>query len=70
MIKVDVGNRIRELRKNKNYTQEKLAKLCELDRTYINSIEKGKRNISLVNLEIIADNLGVSLYEFFSYLKK
>lgn len=70
MIKVDVGNRIRELRKNKNYTQEKLAKLCELDRTYINSIEQGKRNISLVNLEIIADNLGVSLYEFFSYLKK
>jgi transcriptional regulator with XRE-family HTH domain len=63
-IKVAIGNRIKELRKNK-YSQEELADLAGLDRTYINSVENGKRNISIENIEKIAKALGCTLQEFF-----
>jgi transcriptional regulator with XRE-family HTH domain len=39
--------------------------LAELDRTYINSIENGRRNVSIVNLEKIANAIGMTVYEFF-----
>ena len=53
MIKQIVGNRIRELRSNAGLSQEKLALAANLDRTYIASVENGKRNISIINLEKI-----------------
>lgn len=65
-IQVVVGNRIKELRKRNNLTQEELALLCGLDRTYINSVENGKRNISIVNLEKISIALNTRLSTFFS----
>ncbi len=65
-IQVVVGNRIKELRKRNNLTQEELALLCGLDRTYINSVENGKRNISIVNLEKISNALNTRLSTFFS----
>ncbi len=65
LIQQDVGNRIRELRKNNSLSQEKLAAIAELDRTYIASVERGKRNISIVNLEKITKALDISLSEFF-----
>ena len=64
-IKVDVGNRIKELRTGKGISQETLAHLAGLDRTYITSVEHGKRNISIVNLEKISMALNVSLSDFF-----
>lgn len=64
-IRVLVGNRIKELRKLNNLTQEQLAHLCGLDRTYINSVENGNRNISVVNLEKITAALRISLSSFF-----
>ena len=67
MIRAKVGTRIRQIRKAKKISQETLANICELDRTYITSVECGKRNISIINLEKITDALGVSLQEFFSY---
>ena len=67
MIKKKVGNRIKELRKELRLSQEKLANNCELDRTYIASVENGKRNISIVNLEKIANALNVSLEKFFAF---
>lgn len=67
MIKIKVGNRIKELRKELGLSQEKLANNCELDRTYIASVENGKRNISIVNLEKIANALNVSLEKFFAF---
>lgn len=67
MIKIKVGNRIKELRKELGLSQEKLANNCELDRTYIASVENGKRNISIVNLEKIVEALGVSLEKFFAF---
>lgn len=49
-----VGNRIRSLRLAANLSQEKLAFESELDRTYIGSVERGERNISIINLRKIA----------------
>lgn len=67
MIKKKVGNRIKELRKELGLSQEKLANICELDRTYITSVENGRRNISIVNLEKIVNTLGVTLEKFFAF---
>ena len=65
MIQQLIGNRIREVRKEKGYSQEELAALADLDRTYMTSVECGKRNISIVNLHRIAKALGVTLEELF-----
>jgi ribosome-binding protein aMBF1 (putative translation factor) len=54
------GERVRELRKHKGLSQEALALACALDRTYIGSVERGERNISLINIHRIAEALGVS----------
>ena len=65
-IKEKVGQRIKELREEKNLTQEKLGHLSNIDRTYINSVENGKRNISIKNIEKISLALNISLKEFFN----
>jgi transcriptional regulator with XRE-family HTH domain len=54
-----IGKKIRSLRQKQNLTQEKLADLCFLDRTYIGGIERGERNFSLINLFKIANSLNV-----------
>lgn len=54
------GNRVRELRKHKGLSQESLALACDLDRTYIGGVERGERNISIVNIYKIAEALGTS----------
>lgn len=59
------GNRVRELRKLKQLSQETLALVCDLDRTYIGGVERGERNISLVNICKIAEALGVDTKELF-----
>ncbi|WP_339687973.1 helix-turn-helix transcriptional regulator [Gimesia maris] len=62
-ILVRFGQRVRKLRKEQGYSQENFAYTCELDRTYIGGIERGERNLSLRNIERIADTLKVSLAE-------
>ena len=59
------GRRIQVLRKEKGLSQEKFALMIDMDRTYYASVEAGKRNISLMNIQKIADGLGVSLSELF-----
>ena len=54
-IKLLVGKRVRELRNSIGISQEELADLAGLDRTYITSVECGKRNISIVNIEKLAN---------------
>ncbi|MBX9852858.1 MAG: helix-turn-helix domain-containing protein [Cytophagaceae bacterium] len=54
-----IGDRIRDLRTEANLSQEKLAFACNLDRTYIGSVERGERNISALNLKKIAKALKV-----------
>lgn len=65
-IKEKIGKRLRELRTAKGLSQEKFSFECGLDRTYIASIEQGKRNVSVVNIEKIATALGFSMSEFFN----
>ena len=64
-IRVKIGQRLRELRNKKGLSQERFAFACDLDRTYIASIEQGKRNVSIANIEKIAQALDMSIYEFF-----
>jgi len=59
------GERIRALRNERGYSQESLALECGLDRTYIGGVERGERNISLVNIYKIARALKVSPKDFF-----
>jgi len=56
-----IGNRIRELRLEANLSQEKLSFACDLDRTYIGSVERGERNISVINLRKIAKTLNIDV---------
>lgn len=65
MITVEIGKRIKELRQQTGLSQEKFALKIEMDRTYLASVESGKRNISIVNLEKIANGLSISLSELF-----
>ena len=65
-IKVLVANRIREIRVKRGFSQESLALEAGLDRTYINSVENGRRNISIQSLAKITNALETSFKEFFS----
>lgn len=60
------GKRVIELRLQKGFTSQiALANKANMDRTYIGGIERGERNISLVNIEKLAKTLGISLEELF-----
>lgn len=62
-VKRRFGNRMKELRKNKGLSQEKLAMEIEMDLTSVNEIEKGHRSPKLITMYKIARALGVSLKE-------
>ena len=67
-IKKLFGNRVRELRKKKEFSQESFAAHCGLDRTYIGGIERGERNVALKNIQVIANSLDITLEELFKDL--
>lgn len=60
---VKFGNRIRILRKKKNWTQEDLAYKTGFHRTYIGMIERGERNPSLININVFAEVFKISVSE-------
>jgi transcriptional regulator with XRE-family HTH domain len=64
-IKSKIGKRIKEIREKKSISQKDLSFSADLDRSYIASVESGQRNISIVNLEKIANALDVTLSELF-----
>lgn len=66
-IKQALGKRIKTLRNELGFSQEELADRAGIDRTYITSVECGKRNISIVNIEKIAMALGVTLPKLFDF---
>ena len=60
-ILVRFGQRLRTKRTELKLSQEAFAQKCGLDRTYISGIERGQRNVSLVNIYAIAKALGTSV---------
>jgi transcriptional regulator with XRE-family HTH domain len=56
-----IGERIRKSRKQVGISQEQLADIASLDRTYIGGIERGERNITILNLKKVADAIGIPL---------
>ena len=65
-IKLKVGQRIKELRKELNLSQEALALKSEVDRTYMTDVENGRRNVSIEILQKIIAALEISFTEFFT----
>ena len=64
-IRVKFGRAIRQRRQKLGVSQEEFAELCGLDRTCIGGIERGERNVALLNIEKIARAFGISLSEMF-----
>jgi len=64
-IKKKFGKNLKRLRLEKGISQETLALSADLDRTYIPSIEKGERNVSITVVEKLANALNVNISEFF-----
>lgn len=62
-VKIRFGERLRELRIQRGWSQETLANLAYIDRTYIPGIENGKRNVSLVIIEKLSIVLNISISE-------
>lgn len=60
-ILIKFGKKVREERLKKNISQEELAALAGVHRTYIGMIERAEKNITLVNIQKIAKALGISL---------
>ncbi|MGM0582251.1 MAG: helix-turn-helix domain-containing protein [Bacteroidota bacterium] len=59
------GDKVRDLRKQRNLSQEDLADKAGLHRTYIGMIERAEKNITLINVEKIANALEISIKDFF-----
>ena len=68
MITEKLGQRIKKLRTELGISQEKFALSIDMDRTYYASVENGKRNISIKNIEKIAKGLDITLEELFKNL--
>lgn len=68
-VKVLFGRRVRQLRLRTNLSQEKFAHAIGLDRSYVGSVERGERNISLENIVVIATGLGVPAAELLMFEK-
>lgn len=62
-VLIRFGEKLRKVRQQKQISQEKLAELAGLHRTYVSSVERGERNISLENIAKLANALAVSMAE-------
>jgi transcriptional regulator with XRE-family HTH domain len=67
-IRIRFGRALRRIREEKQINQEEAAERCGLHRTYYSGLERGVRNVSLVNIEKVAKGLKTSLPELFGRL--
>jgi transcriptional regulator with XRE-family HTH domain len=65
----ELGDRLREARTARNLTQAQLGEQCGLHRTFIGSVERGERNLSILNLRVIARALRLKLSDLLDGLK-
>ncbi len=68
--KAAFGKAVRKFRVEKNISQEKLAELANIHRTYVGDVERGLRNVSLVNMTRLAEALGVPLSRLIQEMEK
>lgn len=66
-ISIKFGEKVRKLRAEKGFSQEELAHLANVHRTYIGTIERAEKNITLINMEKIANALNVSIHELLTF---
>ncbi len=66
-LRKDFGQRIKQLRKTKGLTQEKLAEKAHLEPTYLGSVERGERNLTIDNIEKIAKGFRLEPFHFFMF---
>jgi transcriptional regulator with XRE-family HTH domain len=59
------GERLRELRRRQGMSQMDLAHKADMDATYLSAVERGRRNLGLVNMHVLAQSLGVKVAELF-----
>ena len=64
-IQIAFGKRLRQLRLEKVWSQEEFADRAGIHRTYVGAIERGERNVSLLNIHKITNALGISISEMF-----
>ena len=62
---MDVGNRIKQLREAKGWTTNRLANRCGISQSFLRSVERNEKGISVASLSIVCDELGLSLKAFF-----
>ena len=62
------GRAVRQVRKNRGFSQEAFAYLCGIDRSYMGCVERGESNLALVNIEKIVRALNMPLSEFFKFV--
>ncbi len=67
-IRARFGRKVRKLRLQRGWTQVDMAEKLGLDRSYLADVERGMRNISILNLDVIAKGFGLSLSRLFSKL--
>jgi transcriptional regulator with XRE-family HTH domain len=67
-VLVGLGERIRNLRKKRGWTQEIMAEKIGMDRSFIADLERGKRNITILNLVVLAQGFGITLSQLLSRL--
>jgi transcriptional regulator with XRE-family HTH domain len=65
IILQEFGKKLRQFRVSRELSQEQLSALTDMDRSYISDIERGLRNVSLKNIEVLAKALNIAIYQFF-----
>jgi transcriptional regulator with XRE-family HTH domain len=68
-VRVLVGDRIRNLRKERGWSQEKLGEKADLHHTYVGAVERGEKNASIDTLDKIADAMGIEMADLFTIKK-
>ena len=68
-IRKSFGNKVKKFRLERGLSQESLALLADLDRTYIPGIERGDRNVSIVVIEKLSKALQIPINDFFDETK-
>lgn len=66
----ELGRRLRDRRTELGLTQQELGERCDLHRTFIGSVERGERNVSILNVRTIAKALKLPIAELFQNLRK